>query len=90
MGVQLIYTGNEYEIADAFSEAEKPEWPVQDSGARWHWPEFDGQLAYFKGGNVFFGFLAEEIPTPELDNDRLPLVDDENQFRANGKFYQKI
>ena len=62
--IQIIYTGNQYEAADR-SNSELPEWPVQDSGAHWHHEEFEGQRVIYRGGDVFFGFMAECIGETE-------------------------
>lgn len=66
MQTQIIYTGNDYEIARHAERAERPEWPVQDAGGHWHHEQFDGQLAVFRGAQVFFGFMAEEVVENEV------------------------
>lgn len=62
---QIIWTGNEYEVADGMN-SESPEWPVQDSGAHWNYEEFEGQRVVFRGNNVHFGILAEELAEAEV------------------------
>jgi len=62
---QIIWTGNEYEIADD-RNSEIPDWPIQDAGARWHREEFPGQRVHFDRQNVYFGIAVEEISREKL------------------------
>ena len=71
---QLIWTGNEYEIAsDANSEL--PVWPVQDEGGRWHQKQFAGQRVAYDRQRASFGFRVKKLTDEEvkkLDLDDLP------------------
>lgn len=82
---QIIWTGNEYEVADN-SNSEIPEWPVQDSGARWHYKKFDGQRVHFNQEQVDFGFLAEEVPENEVPRDENGFIDADHEF-FNGDIF---
>lgn len=55
--VQLIYTGDRYEIASA-KNSELPEWPVGDSALRWYHEEFPGQRVAYTPHKIYFGFCA--------------------------------
>jgi len=73
---QLIWTGTEYEEADATGEAKTPEWPVQDGDGRWYDSEdFEGQKVCYLEGGVSFGFLAKEVPEEDLPYDEDGCVD---------------
>ncbi len=69
MTTQIIWTGNEYEVAESADRAERPEWPVQDEGARWHYEQFDGQLVVYRSSSVHFGFEAEEVAEQDVPRD---------------------
>jgi hypothetical protein len=62
---QLIWTGNEYEIADA-TNSDRPDWPVQDQGGRWHREQFPGQVVCFREAQVHFGFNAVAVADQEV------------------------
>ena len=66
---QIIWTGNEYEIAN-LRNSKQPSWPVQDQGGRWHNEKFDGQRVCFPAGqSVSLGIEVEQIPESELPHD---------------------
>ena len=66
---QIIWTGNEWELADLHNSKE-PSWPVQGKGGRWHSEEFRGQRVCFPAGqSVSLGIEVEEIPESELPHD---------------------
>ena len=89
--VQLIWTGNDYEIAENADRVERPDWPVQDAGARWHYEKFDGQMACFRGSDVFFGFEAEEVPKADVPRDEDDELNLNDLFGCNnGKIYRAI
>ena len=71
---QLIWTGNEYEIATT-DNSEIPSWPVQDEGGRWHRKEFVGQRVSYHQQTVWFGFKAKKLTAAQvskLNLDNLP------------------
>ena len=80
---QLIWNGNEYEIARDCDSAEIPEWPVSDSEGHWNYREFRGQRVVFRQQNVYFGFRAKLVS-------KIP-EDTEGLYRtSSGDFYRAI
>lgn len=95
MRTQIIYTGNEYKEADQCAKAERPEWPVQDSGAHWHHEKFPGQMVVYLINEVHFGFMVQQVPEQdvprdddgELNLDSLFLCENGNVYRAISPTY---
>lgn len=88
---QIIWTGNEYELADRADRAEIPEWPVQDEGAHWHHKQFDGQCVCYRNETVHFGFEAEEIEESEVPRDADGEMNLDDLFLCNnGRVYRAI
>jgi hypothetical protein len=88
---QIIWTGNEYEVADRADRAELPEWPVQDTGARWHHEQFDGQRACFRPSSVHFGFEAEEVAEQDVPRDADGELNLNDLFLcSNGTIYRAV
>lgn len=88
---QIIWTGNEYELADPGNSEVPADWPVQDAGAHWHDQEFDGQRVVFRGSNVHFGFLAEELPESEVQHDADGSINLNDLYLCNnGRVYRAV
>ena len=91
MTTQLIYNGTDYEEAAASKYAEIPEWPVQDSGARWYHEAFPGQLVCFQRTDVHFGFMAEAVNKSDVPRDEDGDLNLDGLYLANnGNLYREV